>query len=347
MIRLEQLSLKLSSFSLEGISFQVEEGEFFALIGPTGSGKTLILESIAGLIKPTSGRIFLAGRDVTGLDPEQRGVGIVYQDHALFPHLNVRKNITYGLRYLAKGSAAAAEKEVLTLCERLGISHLLDRGVANLSGGEKQRVSLARALSVKPRVLLLDEPLSALDPNFRGEIRDMLADLHHETGLTCLMVSHDFSEVRSLAGRAAVIRKGRLVQTGTVEEIFLRPGSKFVARFVGVKNLFAATCREGRVELGPVSLELCRANGGGEGYVCIRPETVHPVTGDASPANSFAASVRSLMDMGAYWEAQLQAGEIKLYCHLPKGAEGEEGVKAGRGRYRIDPGDIHFLAAKA
>ena len=345
MIRLKEISLKLATFSLENISLQVDEGEFFALIGPTGSGKTLILESIAGLMKPTNGRIFIAGRDVTGLDPEHRGVGIVYQDHALFPHLSVRKNITYGLRYLDQGGRAE-ENKALALGERLGISHLLDRGVANLSGGEKQRVSLARALSVKPRVLLLDEPLSALDPNFRGEIRDMLADLHRETGLTCLMVSHDFSEVRSLAGRVAVIRNGRLEQTGAVEDIFLRPETRFVARFVGVKNLFPATCQDGRIRLGQVELCLKRHNGGGPGYVCIRPETVRPVAGgrgaEEAP-NSFGASVRSLLDMGAYWEAQLQAGDLRLYCHLPKGAEGEEGVKSGRGRYRIDPDDIHFL----
>ena len=346
MIRLEDLSLKLPGFSLENISLRVEEGEFFALIGPTGSGKTLILESIAGLMKPGSGRIFIDGREVTNLDPERRGVGIVYQDHALFPHLDVMKNITYGLRYLKNG-AGPARREVLELCERLGISHLLERGVANLSGGEKQRVSLARALSVKPKVLLLDEPLSALDPNFRGEIRDMLADLHRDTGLTCLMVSHDFSEVRSLAERAAVIRKGRLEQTGTVEEIFLRPAGKFVARFVGVKNLFPVTCSGGRVVVGEVCLELGNANGGGEGHVCIRPETVRPVALGDAPANSFAASVRSMVDMGAYWEALLQAGELKLYCHLPKGAGGEKSMKTGRGRYCIDPGDIHFLSAKS
>ncbi len=233
MIRIENLCVRLPDFSLDRINLHVADGEFFILLGPTGAGKTVLLESVAGLVPVSSGRIHLNGRNVTHLCPEKRGVGIVYQDSALFPHLTVKDNIRYGLRY-QKDSPDKAPMKFDPLVEALGIGHLLHRNATTLSGGEKQRVALARALIVAPALLLLDEPLSALDPNFREEIRDILKDLHRNTGVTILMVTHDFAEARYLAQHIAVINNGRLEQTGTVDAVFLKPATAFTARFVGM-----------------------------------------------------------------------------------------------------------------
>jgi molybdate/tungstate transport system ATP-binding protein len=235
MIRIENLCVRLPDFSLEDINLHAAAGEFFVLLGPTGAGKTLLLESLAGLLPVSSGRIYLDGREVTESAPEKRGIGIVYQDSALFPHLTVRQNITFGLRY-RKTNPIRSQKKFDFLIDVLRLDHLLQRTVAHLSGGEKQRVALARALVVEPALLLLDEPLSALDPNFREEIRDILKDLHFNTGVTVLMVTHDFAEARYLGQRIAVINQGRIEQIGSPEEIFRRPTTPFTARFVSMHN---------------------------------------------------------------------------------------------------------------
>lgn len=332
MIILEDLRIDLPGFSLRDIDLKVNRGEFFALVGPTGAGKTLILESIAGLIKPSRGRIWIAGREVSSLPPEKRAVGIVYQDHALFPHLDVRRNITYGLRYhQRRGDTRRREAEVERIMARLGISHLGDRSVTNLSGGEKQRVALARALAVEPEVLLLDEPLSALDPNLRQGLGNMLAELHRETGLTCLMVTHEFSEVLSLAQRMAVIRQGRIEQVGTVEEVFNRPASPFVAEFVGIKNLFPARFQDGLAVVGEVTLHLDGASPQGSGHVCVRSQDVRLVpAGTPVPAgvNALKGRVSSLVDHGSHWEAWFQADSLAVHVVLSPGDAGR--ISLGR-----------------
>jgi molybdate/tungstate transport system ATP-binding protein len=349
MIRLEGVSIRFPGFTLVDINLRVAEGEFFALIGPTGAGKTLILESLAGLIKPSSGRIWIKGKEVTRLPPERRAVGIVYQDHALFPHLSVRKNITYGLRYL-KQERREQEKTAGELAQRLGIAHLQDRSIGNLSGGEKQRVALARALAAKPKVLLLDEPLSALDPNFRQDLREMLASLHRETGLTCLMVTHDFSEVLTLAQRAAVINQGAIEQVGTVSQIFQRPQTRFVAEFVGMKNLFPAEFRGGAASLGELKLRVADSALKGPGYICVRPEKVRLLDGSVKGGqndNVFSAQVKALADLGSHWEAKLQAHDLTLHCILP--GAGSQNLVVGReaALVQIRPEDIHCIAAGA
>ena len=236
MIRLQDLSIQVPGFEVAPVSLRIAPGEFFALVGPTGAGKTLILECIAGLVSPSQGRILIGGRDITALPPEKRRVGIVYQDHALFPHLSVIQNISYGLRYHKNSGGQDSMRRIGQLCEKLGIAHLMKRRVQRLSGGEKQRTALARALAVQPEVLLLDEPLSALDPGFRSDIRDMLAEMHRLTGLTCLMVTHDFSDVHSLAKRMAVLNHGVVEQTGPVNQVFDSPKPGFVAGFVGARG---------------------------------------------------------------------------------------------------------------
>ena len=240
MIRTENLSLRLGDFHLQDISLSIDKNRFFVLMGPTGAGKTVLLEALAGLVPIRGGRILINEKDVTRLPPERRGVGIVYQDYALFPHMSVRDNITYGLRY-HRSSRTRAGQRFRELADLLDIEPLLDRTPGTLSGGELQRVALARALVVSPQVILLDEPLSALDPRFREEVRRALKRLHANSEVTFLMVTHDFTEALSLAERAAIMHNGRIEQEGSIQDIFQRPQTHFVADFVGMKNLFPAT----------------------------------------------------------------------------------------------------------
>jgi molybdate/tungstate transport system ATP-binding protein len=316
-IQLEDIHIQLPGFSVSSINLEVDRGGFFALIGPTGAGKTLILECIAGLIKPSRGRIMIGGREVTGLPPEKRRVGIVYQDHALFPHLTVEQNIRYGLRYIGGRNPDRINPQLMGLIERLGISHLKGRRVNNLSGGEKQRTALARALAVNPEVLLLDEPLSALDPNFRNDIRAMLADLHHETGLTCLMVTHDFSDVLTLADRMAVLNNGRLEQCGEVAQIFKRPASRFVAGFVGIKNVFAARFQGRTAWVEGHELRMQTPAPKEAGHICIRAEELILTEGSGQSGNgcnTLSGRIKAMADFGSHWEVQFEAGGLTLHC---------------------------------
>jgi len=231
MITLQDLTVKLGNFTLDTINLNVNAGEFFILLGPTGAGKTVIIETIAGMIPPTSGTILVNGRDITNSVPERRGIGIVYQDYALFPNLSVVENIRFGLRYI-KGRKDKQELWVQTLLQKLGIEEIKDRSVKNLSGGEQQRTALARALAVKPSVLLLDEPLSALDPQFRKEIRTMLQQIHQEFGMTMIMITHDLTDAVELGQRVAIINRGSIEQTGDIAQVFQNPATSFIKTFL-------------------------------------------------------------------------------------------------------------------
>lgn len=239
MLEIRGLSKELGAFSMRNVTFEVAEGEYFVLLGASGVGKTVLLETIAGLMKPEAGQIMLDGRDVTWVGPQNRKIGIVYQDQALFPHLSVYQNIAYGLRCRKLGGLAV-RKRVGELAEQVGVSQLLNRGVETLSGGEAQRVSLARTLATDPRCLLLDEPISSLDVASRGEMRSLLRNLNRR-GQTMLHVTHDYEEALSLASRIAVMENGRIAQVDAPEAIFHNPQSEFVASFVGIKNFFSGT----------------------------------------------------------------------------------------------------------
>jgi molybdopterin-binding protein len=236
-IRVQNLRVDLDEFHLRDIALDVAPSETFVILGPTGAGKTVLLETIAGLYPPEKGCILINDEDVTGLPPERRGIGFVYQDYALFPHLDVAGNIAFGLK-LQRLERSVMEKRVAETSELLGIDHLLHRRPDTLSGGEQQRVALARALVVEPRLLLLDEPLSALDPETREDLQHEMTRLHRELGTTTIHVTHDFEEAVALGDRIAVVHEGRIAQVGPPEDIFRRPSSEFVARFVGVRNIF-------------------------------------------------------------------------------------------------------------
>jgi molybdate/tungstate transport system ATP-binding protein len=321
MIRVEDLNVSLLDFNLQDIHLTVEKNEFFALMGPTGAGKTVLLEAIAGLIPIRGGKIFVGDREVTGLPPEKRGIGIVYQDHALFPHQTVLQNITYGLHF-RRTAVADAAKRVERLVDMLNLSHLLKRLPTYLSGGEKQRVALARALVVKPKVLLLDEPMSALDPSFREEVRDSLKDLHDSSDTTFLMVTHNFSDAFFLANRAAVMNQGRIEQTGRMSEVFHRPNSLFAAEFVGMKNVFPATFEGARAMVGDLIIELGAAVNGFKRHLSVRPEDV-VVSREATSidgAASFKGKIKRAVDYGFYFSISIETGGLLFQSVMPKHA---------------------------
>jgi ABC-type sugar transport system ATPase subunit len=236
MLRIEKISVRFPSFSIENISLVVEKHDYLALLGVSGAGKTVLLEVLAGLVKPNEGRVLLNGNDITQQRIQQRKIGLVYQDLSLFPHLTVEKNIAYPLRNRTS-SSRDIRKRVHELAQQTGVSHLLDRYPGTLSGGEAQRVALARTLASDPDILLLDEPLSNLDVKLKSELRKLLRSIH-ASGKTVIHVTHDFMEAATLANKVAVIQDGKLVQHGTPEEVFRHPRTEFVARFSGVKNLF-------------------------------------------------------------------------------------------------------------
>ena len=320
MIKVENLCIELPNFRLQNISLYVQKGEFFIFLGPTGAGKTLLLEAIAGMLPISSGCIKVNEKDITRLPPGRRGIGIMYQDYALFPHLTVLENIKFGLRY-QKSKNKKSVQWIESLMEQLGISHIAQRFINNLSGGEKQRTALARALAVRPDLLLLDEPLSALDPCFREGIRNILKRLHRESGITFLMVTHNFTEALSLGTRTAILNNGVIEQIGTVSEIFRRPATPFVAEFVGMKNIFPAAFKKTTATVNQIKINLESAPGAEKQYIAIRPEDIiiRNKQFSGNGMNIFQGKISSFTDHGPYCEVSAMIGNTALSAFLSKG----------------------------
>lgn len=232
MIEIKDLRKKLGNFAIKDISLKIFQGEYFVILGHTGAGKTTLLEIIAGLIQPDNGKIWLKGKEINNLLPETRNIGFVYQDYALFPHLSVVENIKFGLR-LKKLDKSTIDQRVSKIIDLLHISHLTSAYPKTLSGGESQRVALGRALVIEPQILLLDEPLSNLDPNLRGQLQSELKKIHQNLMITTIHVTHNFDEAIALADRIGIMHQGEILQVGTSIEIFKQPISEIVAQFVG------------------------------------------------------------------------------------------------------------------
>ncbi|CCK79479.1 ABC transporter ATP-binding protein [Desulfobacula toluolica] len=291
LLEIENLHIHLGEFYLQGISFSLEKGDYLSIIGPTGSGKTILLESIVGFWAPDKGRIIVEGDDLTHELPERRRIGIVYQDYALLPHFTVFKNIAYGLKKIQKHGI---KEKIKDLAISLNIGHLLHRKPATLSGGEQQRVALARALAVEPRLLLMDEPFSALDLQTKNEARRLLKQAIQDRGTTVIHITHDLEDAWALANKIAVIKNGHLIQFGAMEEIFHRPNSQFIADFVGVNIL------DGQVIQSSLGMSTVRVNGfelmsrdeapvGSRVKVAIRPENI--VVLKAPPGLEYAKNI--------------------------------------------------------
>lgn len=243
MLRINRLSIDLKGFSLKNIDLTIEPGNYFVLLGPTGNGKTVLLESIAGRYQPTSGEIWIDDRNITFEHPNDRNIGYLPQDYALFPHLTVGENIDLGLK-VRNAKKEIIEKKRQQICDTFGIAGILSRKPKDLSGGEKQRVALARALILEPRLLLLDEPLVALDPITQEKCLWELKRIHLQLGITILHITHNFSEVFALATQVGIMKAGQLMQWGAPDDVFEKPSSYFVAEFIGRENLFEGKCLE-------------------------------------------------------------------------------------------------------
>jgi len=343
MIRIENLNIRLLAFHLRNINLDVKENEFFMLMGPTGAGKTVLLEAIAGLIRVDRGKIFVRGREVTWLPSEKREVGIVYQDQALFPHLSVLENITYGLRFHHVGKEEG-KKRLRRLTELLDIEPLLSRLPANLSGGEKQRVALARALIVQPHVLLLDEPLSAIDPVFREEIRNALKVLRENSDTTFLMVTHDFGEALALADRGAILYQGAIEQVGDVHDLFHKPASTAAAEFVGMKNLFQASFQNGSASIRGHHVLLRRQPDHHHRHVAIRPEAITVGKAPFSPnrENTFPGVVSAIASQGFTYEVHIRTGALTFKALVTQKSLLDLGLREGLEVFiSFDPASVH------
>ncbi|MCW5751320.1 MAG: putative 2-aminoethylphosphonate ABC transporter ATP-binding protein [Alphaproteobacteria bacterium] len=300
--------------ALKDISLDIFEGEFVCFLGPSGCGKTTLLRAIAGLDIQTSGRIVQAGRDISALPPSERDFGIVFQSYALFPNLTVRRNVAYGLenRRRPKAEVEARVKELLAL---VGLPDQGDKYPAQLSGGQQQRVALARALATSPGLLLLDEPLSALDAKVRMHLRHEVRQLQNKLGVTTIMVTHDQEEALTMADRIVVMNHGVIEQVGTPEEIYGHPASPFVADFVGTMNFIEAVAAgEGRIRLDGVELTARGAEGIAAGTpvtLCVRPEDVVARGVSGSTPNSFDAEVQELEFLGSFFRAYLRAAGVR------------------------------------
>ena len=299
MLEVEELSVELRGFWLKDITFNVQDGEYFVLLGPTGAGKTVLLESIAGLNSISSGCVKINGRDVTHLNLENRKIGFAFQDYSLYRHLSVRDNISFGLMWRLK-STREIKKSIALVVELLGIEHLLTKKAASLSGGESQKIGLARAIAIKPDLLILDEPLSAVDPQSKETAEKELKELHDRLKLTTVHVTHNFEEAMALGDHIAVMNEGHILQIGTPDEIFRRPSSEFVARFLMTRNIFEGDAQDGVFSIEGARLAVATARQGRR-HASIRPEDIliSREPQDSGTLNSLTGTITRIDDRGA------------------------------------------------
>jgi multiple sugar transport system ATP-binding protein len=307
--------------ALEGVSLTVADGELVALLGPSGCGKTTLLRIIAGLQTETSGRVLIGGRDMAGVPPRRRGLAMVFQNYAVFPHMTVRQNVAFGLR-MTGAPAARIERQVTRYAGLLHIDALLDRYPAQLSGGQRQRVAVARALAVEPAVLLMDEPLSNLDALLRLEMRAELKTVLQEAGTTTLYVTHDQTEAMGLADRIAVMSLGRIEQAAEPAAIYQHPATRFVAGFLGSPpmNFLKLRTTDGTAVLG--NLRLSAPRGPVDVVLGIRPEDFAPV----HEAEGFAFKVQVTEPLGSHNLLTGQTEETLLRVSVPPDVRPQHGT---------------------
>ena len=324
-IRLDGLSKHFGSvIGVDDVSLSVRRGEFLTLLGPSGCGKSTLLRMIGGFEEPTAGRIWLDGEDVTDLPPNRRAVNMLFQDYALFPHMSVGKNVGYGLKVAGtpKREVEARVHEVLDL---VGLADKAGAAPHQLSGGQQQRVALARAIVRQPKVLLLDEPLSALDANLREAMQVELRHLHQKVGLTFIMVTHDQTEALTMSDRVIVMRAGRIVQDGAPQSLYDLPGSPYIADFIGTTNLFASRIENGRIACHgqPLSIDPQTILPGAQTFG-FRPEKARLLRGDTSGTNLLRGTVAEVFYHGSVARiiVDLGTGQVLVDLQISDAAAG-------------------------
>jgi ABC-type Fe3+/spermidine/putrescine transport system ATPase subunit len=316
------------------ISLRVGKGEFFSFLGPSGCGKTTVLRMIAGFESPTAGQILIAGQDICKMPAHKRPVNMVFQSYALFPHLSVLENICFGLRFSKMTSTEVAErsKKALSLVK---LDHLSNRYPSQLSGGQQQRIALARAIVKEPAVLLLDEPLSALDPQIREEMQSELSSLQRQLGMTFIMVTHDQGEALALSHNVAVFCQGNLEQVGSPENIYNAPTTKFVAQFIGQSNLLPCTYRRSTsglhtaalpdgTEFGAYSASETKFLPGQECFICVKPQAMSIAPEEtegslSSSINQLSGAIVSASYKGTCTEYFIRSGELTIRAEVSHG----------------------------
>lgn len=322
MLEIRNIIKNYPDFKLDDISFQVNDGDYFAILGPSGAGKTQILEILAGLVESDEGSIFVDDKEITEMKIQRRPFGLVFQDHAIFPHMSIRENIGFGIKHKGLGRKEL-DSRVEAQAKAVEIGHLLDRSPKTLSGGELQRVALARTLIRRPRYLLLDEPLASLDVSLRQGLRSLLKKINL-AGQTIIHVTHDYEEALVLAGKVAVINQGKIVQLGLADEVFHQPGSEFVARFAGIRNFFPARLyREqdrqyGELDNGMV-IRLNTEEPEGRGFVLLRGEDIFISMNDlpTSATNQFHGVIRDISPSIYGFEILVDAGTL-FYARITR-----------------------------
>lgn len=326
-VRLEGVSKTYKgagSPAVRPLDLTIEEGEFFSLLGPSGSGKTTLLRLIGGFEFADAGAVFIGDTDVTVVPPHRRPLHTVFQNYALFPHMTVTKNIAYPLK-MQRLPAAEVKARVAEMLDRVGLDGFHDRMPNQLSGGQRQRVALARALVGRPEVILLDEPLGALDLRLRQEMQLVLKQLQRDFGITFVYVTHDQGEALAMSDRIAILSDGSMHQIGTPHDVYFRPGTPFVARFVGKSNIVTPPQFAHEVSL--------------------RPESIRVGDSTVSCAHRHTARIREVMFQGAFVELDLETGFGDLFAHVPATDGHEKGTVVEIGWRDSDMVEVHDIAS--
>ncbi|MGX1741575.1 ABC transporter ATP-binding protein [Bosea sp. NPDC055353] len=320
--------------AVRGVDLDVNEGEFLSLLGPSGCGKTTTLQMVAGFVPPTTGSIVVDGQDLTSIAPEKRDMGVVFQSYALFPHMNVAQNIGFGLemRRVERGELKRRVEEALAMVRLAGLE---GRYPSELSGGQRQRVAIARALAIRPRVLLLDEPMSNLDAKLRGEMHVELRSLQRRLGITAILVTHDQVEAMTMSDRIAVMTNGGIAQLGTPQEVYDRPASQFASSFLGHTNVLSGRIEsriadEATVRVGPTSFRtrVAKDQAGPEIAVFVRPERLRLGSPDQA---TLRGCVSTRLFLGGSWiyEIETELGMLRITQQNTGTVQPEEGETIG------------------